>query len=92
MIQKDWDDISTYKQPGHSVFVLAGEHETFRDDILEWSKCVLDYPIDKLISKTLMVNLIPKLIDILETMQIQLMLMLPLFLGALMITYILIIH
>ncbi|KGU26993.1 hypothetical protein MGS_04392 [Candida albicans P78042] len=45
---KDWDDISTYKQPGHSVFVLAGEHETFRDDILEWSKCVLDYPIDKL--------------------------------------------
>ena len=45
---KDWDDISIYKQPGHSVFVLAGEHETFRDDILEWSKCVLDYPIDKL--------------------------------------------
>ena len=27
------------------MFVLAGEHESFRDDILEWSKYALDYPI-----------------------------------------------
>ena len=45
---KDWQDIPTYNQPGHSVFVLAGEHETFRDDILEWSKYALNYPLDEL--------------------------------------------
>lgn len=42
---KDWEEIETYRKPGYSVFVLAGEHESFRDDILEWSKYALDYPI-----------------------------------------------
>ena len=84
---KDWQDIPTYNQPGHSVFVLAGEHETFRDDILEWSKYALNYPLDELDFKILMVNLILKFINILEMMRTRLILMLLLFLGVLMIIY-----
>ncbi|CAD1811765.1 hypothetical protein FOB58_003859 [Candida parapsilosis] len=34
----DWSDIPTLNNKGFSTFVLVGEHEVFRDDILEWAK------------------------------------------------------
>lgn len=46
--RKDWENIPTYNQLGHSVFVISGEHETFRDDILQWCKYSLNYPVDEL--------------------------------------------
>jgi acetyl esterase/lipase len=37
----DWKGIPTLNDPGYGVFVLAGEDEVFRDDVLEWSKNAL---------------------------------------------------
>lgn len=34
----DWNDIPTLNNKGYSTFVILGEHEVFRDDILEWCK------------------------------------------------------
>lgn len=41
---KDWSDIPTYSNPDYDVFVIAGEDESFRDDIVEWANYVLDVP------------------------------------------------
>lgn len=38
----DWCDIPTLHGKGYSTFVIAGEHEIFRDDILEWAKYALN--------------------------------------------------
>lgn len=43
--RKDWEQIPTLNDPGHSVFVLAGEDEVFRDDILEWAEYALGVPL-----------------------------------------------
>ena len=34
----DWKDIPTFNNKGYSTFVILGEHESFRDDILEFAK------------------------------------------------------
>lgn len=41
---KDWQDIPTLNDPNCNVFVICGEDESFRDDILEWSKYALNVP------------------------------------------------
>ncbi|KAI5967885.1 hypothetical protein CANMA_002653 [Candida margitis] len=41
----DWNDIPTLNSKGYSTFVILGEHEVFRDDILEWSKYALGSPL-----------------------------------------------
>ncbi|CAK9441688.1 uncharacterized protein LODBEIA_P55560 [Lodderomyces beijingensis] len=43
----DWDDIPTLNDAGHSVFVVLGEHEVFRDDILEWCQYAVKSPLIK---------------------------------------------
>ncbi|KAI5957719.1 hypothetical protein KGF57_002985 [Candida theae] len=35
---EDWKEIPTLNDRGYSTFVILGEHEVFRDDILEWSQ------------------------------------------------------
>ncbi|KAL7662893.1 Alpha/beta hydrolase fold-3 domain-containing protein [[Candida] zeylanoides] len=42
--KSDYKDIPTYD---NNVFVLCGEHETFRDDILEWCELLYDCPLSK---------------------------------------------
>ncbi|RCK65002.1 putative steryl acetyl hydrolase mug81 [Candida viswanathii] len=37
----DWEDIPTFHEPGYSTFVILGEDETMRDDILTWAKYAL---------------------------------------------------
>ena len=34
----DWKDIPTFNNKGYSTFVILGEHEVFRDDILDFAK------------------------------------------------------
>ena len=41
----DWNDIPTLNAKGYSTFILAGEHESFRDDILEWAKHAVKSPL-----------------------------------------------
>ncbi|KAI5956388.1 hypothetical protein KGF54_000863 [Candida jiufengensis] len=48
--EKDWKDIPTFSQPGYSVLVIVGEHESFKDDILEFSHYALGSSIN---SKTI---------------------------------------
>ena len=43
----DWEDIPSLNDKGHSVFVVLGEHEVFRDDILEWCQYALKSPLIK---------------------------------------------
>ncbi|KAK6457080.1 uncharacterized protein RJT20DRAFT_127210 [Scheffersomyces xylosifermentans] len=43
--KKDWEGIPTLKDPKSDVFVITGEDEAFRDDILEWAKYALDVPL-----------------------------------------------
>ncbi|KAI5956387.1 hypothetical protein KGF54_000862 [Candida jiufengensis] len=43
----DWDDIPTLTQRGNSIFVIMGEHEVFRDDILEWCQYAVKSPLIK---------------------------------------------
>lgn len=40
----DWSDIATYSSPECDVFLILGEDESFRDDILEWAKYALHVP------------------------------------------------
>ncbi|EGW32191.1 uncharacterized protein SPAPADRAFT_66837 [Spathaspora passalidarum NRRL Y-27907] len=41
----DWDSIPTLNNENYHVFVVAGEHESFRDDVLEWCKYALKCPL-----------------------------------------------
>ena len=41
----DWDDIPTLSYPGYSTFVILGEHELFKDDVLEWSQYAVKSPL-----------------------------------------------
>ncbi|RCK65150.1 putative steryl acetyl hydrolase mug81 [Candida viswanathii] len=41
----DWEDIPTLTSPGYSTFVILGEHECFRDDVLTWCKYALKSPL-----------------------------------------------
>lgn len=41
----NWKDIPTFNNKGYSTFVILGEHEVFRDDILEWSKYAVGSPL-----------------------------------------------
>ncbi|CAK9684887.1 unnamed protein product [Candida parapsilosis] len=43
----DWSRIPTYSKPGYSVFVVLGEHESFLDDILEFSEYALRSPLKR---------------------------------------------
>lgn len=43
-LRSDWDDIPTYSSADHSIFIIFGEDESFRDDILEWAKYAVDLP------------------------------------------------
>lgn len=43
----DWDDIPTLNYSGYSAFIILGEHELFRDDVLEWSKYAVKSPLRK---------------------------------------------
>ncbi|CCG24074.1 hypothetical protein CORT_0E04900 [Candida orthopsilosis Co 90-125] len=43
----DWARIPTYSKPGYSVFVVLGEHESFLDDILEFSEYALRSPLKR---------------------------------------------
>ncbi|KAG7664811.1 uncharacterized protein J8A68_001693 [[Candida] subhashii] len=40
----DWEKIPTLTEEGFGACVILGEHETFRDDILEWCKWALKCP------------------------------------------------
>lgn len=42
--KNDWNDIPNYSDPNYDVFVIAGEDESFRDDIVEWAHYALDVP------------------------------------------------
>ncbi|CCG24075.1 hypothetical protein CORT_0E04910 [Candida orthopsilosis Co 90-125] len=41
----DWSDIPTLNGKGYSTFILVGEHESFRDDVLEWAKHAVNSPL-----------------------------------------------
>lgn len=43
MKREDWD-LPNYKDADHNIFLLCGEDETFRDDILRWAETALDVP------------------------------------------------
>lgn len=45
----DWKNCPTLSNPKSSVFVLVGEDEGLRDDILEWCHYALDVPFYKLV-------------------------------------------
>ena len=70
--ETDWKDIPSLNHPGYSVFVITGEHECFRDDILEWANHSLQSPLtpQKVIPKVVSIQ---RFISILETLQTLLM-------------------
>lgn len=41
----DWEEIPTLNDSGYSVFVILGEHECFRDDVLTWCNYALRSPL-----------------------------------------------
>ncbi|KAI5967882.1 hypothetical protein CANMA_002650 [Candida margitis] len=41
----DWSDIPTLNSKGYSTFIVVGEHEVFRDDVLEWAKHAVRSPL-----------------------------------------------
>lgn len=43
--RRDWLDIPTLNDPGYDLFILAGEDEVFRDDILHWCDYALGIPL-----------------------------------------------
>lgn len=43
-LRSDWADIPSYSNPDYKVFILLGEDETFRDDILQWAKYSVNLP------------------------------------------------
>lgn len=46
--KSDWTNIPTFNNEGYHIFVLAGEDEVFRDDILNFAKVILGSPITKI--------------------------------------------
>ncbi|OBA20840.1 alpha/beta-hydrolase [Metschnikowia bicuspidata var. bicuspidata NRRL YB-4993] len=40
----DWSSIPNYSDPNHDVFLILGEDESFRDDIVQWASYALNYP------------------------------------------------
>lgn len=42
--RSDWSDIPTFSDPNYSVFIVAGEDESFRDDIVQWAHYSLGLP------------------------------------------------
>lgn len=42
--RSDWLDIPCYSSPKCDVFLVMGEDESFRDDILQWAKYALNVP------------------------------------------------
>lgn len=40
----DWTCIPSYADEKHDVFLIVGEDESFRDDVLQWAKYALDVP------------------------------------------------
>lgn len=40
----DWTCIPLYSDPNHDVFIVLGEDESFRDDVLQWAKYSVDLP------------------------------------------------
>lgn len=43
--RNDWTGIPTFNDPGHDLFILAGEDEVIRDDILHWCYYALGIPL-----------------------------------------------
>lgn len=43
MKREDWD-MPNYRDPNYNIFLLCGEDESFRDDILRWAEGALDVP------------------------------------------------
>lgn len=43
-LRSDWSDIPTFSSPDYHIFIVLGEDESFRDDILEWSKYSVNLP------------------------------------------------
>ncbi|EMG46514.1 hypothetical protein SBY92_002668 [Candida maltosa Xu316] len=41
----DWEEITSLNHEESSVFVIVGEHECFRDDVLEWCRYALRSPL-----------------------------------------------
>lgn len=46
MLRSDWSDITTFSSPDCDIFLVLGEDESFRTDILRWAKFALDLPWD----------------------------------------------
>ncbi|ODV79640.1 alpha/beta-hydrolase [Suhomyces tanzawaensis NRRL Y-17324] len=44
-VRSDWNSIPTFANPDSDIFVLLGEDEAFRDDILEWCDYALGVPL-----------------------------------------------
>ncbi|CAH2352194.1 hypothetical protein CLIB1423_06S00892 [[Candida] railenensis] len=42
---KDWGDVPTYTREKSNIFVILGEDEVFRDDILIWAEYALGCPL-----------------------------------------------
>lgn len=43
--KKKWSNIPFFKDPKRGVFVIVGEDESFRDEVLEWSEVALEAPV-----------------------------------------------
>lgn len=43
--REDWLEIDTFNKPNYDVFVIVGEDEVFRDDVLEWAEYALNVPL-----------------------------------------------
>lgn len=41
---EDWACIPLYSDNKHDIFLIVGEDESFRDDILQWAKYAIDLP------------------------------------------------
>ncbi|WPK24815.1 hypothetical protein PUMCH_002106 [Australozyma saopauloensis] len=42
--QDDWNCIPLYSDDKHDIFLILGEDESFRDDVLQWAKYAIDLP------------------------------------------------
>ncbi|GEQ68227.1 hypothetical protein JCM33374_g1894 [Metschnikowia sp. JCM 33374] len=43
----DWSSIPNFSDPNYDVFLIFGEDESFRDDIVQWASYSLNYPQSK---------------------------------------------
>jgi acetyl esterase/lipase len=43
--EADWTLVPCFNDPGYDIFVMAGEDEVFRDDILHWCEYALKVPL-----------------------------------------------